>query len=204
MLSLLALLALQSPITFLLQKTPKLLINAGKANPLDGFLAFLTGETSSSVPWAGCASCYRSFPTSVSLVAIFVQNYKRLRSKMLGTFMQKGSHRFNLHPNHRKSSTHNSLFFSECVMRFCIWWPQHLIRFWESMSVQLDVGSSLFGSFKRTSLLSTSEKSCGLSLVQPHRNKQQLNWFATYERQKYRSTVIHSNQNQILWLVQVQ
>lgn len=89
MLSLLALLALQSPITFLLQKTPKLLINAGKANPLDGFLAFLTGETSSSVPWAGCASCYRSFPTSVSLVAIFVQNYKRLRSKMLGTFMQK-------------------------------------------------------------------------------------------------------------------
>lgn len=120
---------------------------------------------------------------------------------MLGTFMQKGSHRFfNLHPNYRKSWTHNSLFFSECDMRFYIWWPQHLISFWESMSVQLDVGSSLFGSFKWTSLLSTSEKSCGLSLVQPHHNKRHLNWnwFATYGRQKYRTTVIHSNQNQAI------
>ena len=63
------------------------------------------------------------------------------------------------------------------------------------MSVQLDVGS-LFGSFKRTSLLSISEKSCGLSLVQPHHidmqeNNQQLK-LIRYERQKSRTSVVHS------------
>ena len=106
------------------------------------------------------------------------------------------TNRFNLHPNHRTSSTsstHKNLFFSKCDIKFSIWWPQHLISFWESMSVQLDVGS-LFGSFKRTSLLSISEKSCGLSLVQPHHidmqeNNQQLK-LIRYERQMSRTSVV--------------
>ena len=95
----LACLACIAITTFLLQKTPKLLhakpihwmafLALGKRLPLK--TAIDKAKRSSLNSLDRLASCYRSFPTSVSLVAIFVQNYKRLRSKMLGTFMQKGS-----------------------------------------------------------------------------------------------------------------